>query len=448
MHDSADALSHPRVFERALVTGLGRVIPFLRGHDAAPYRDAIVRACTHYTGYDFQVEGTRNTYLFEILQATGEAGAFAAPILAALRAETNRGHASQLFGLALRFAEAGYEEARRAIYRKFDRNDTDELFLGATELIWLDGLNGFLYVAERMGRESPSDELTWMNPEYVLSEAEEQFGKDKVQQALAAAQVDNPALQEFTRAAASGDALQAPPCADRLDLTGATYERVQEVITTHASARLGVPPLSRWGRDASSEDLARAAHDLLAEADGDRLVSYLRIFGTRPFPLEPGGLFPLVHHQSNRVVAAAYSALALLAHPDVRAFALDVLGHTSACGFRRGRAVSLLVRNYERGDEALLARLLGAPRDRWEYHSIGFGALDVLKAHPTANATPALLALYERGPCSNCRLKAVELLHSRGELPDWMLDEARYDSNLDLRDSVTGWAGDREAGGP
>ena len=101
-------------FERVLGLGLGRAILFLQQHDARPYRDIILRACTHWTGYDQQVEGTRTTYLRDVLHATGHERAFVGPILAALKNATSHRDVTQLFYLALSFASDGYDEARSA----------------------------------------------------------------------------------------------------------------------------------------------------------------------------------------------------------------------------------------------------------------------------------------------------------------------------------------------
>jgi hypothetical protein len=121
--------------------GLGRAVLFLRQHDALPYRDAILHACTHWTGYDQQIEGTRTTYLRDVLDATRHEHWFVPRILAALKGVTDRRDATQLVFLALSLAKDGYDEARTALYEAFDRNDTGEAFLGFDAIIRLDGLN-------------------------------------------------------------------------------------------------------------------------------------------------------------------------------------------------------------------------------------------------------------------------------------------------------------------
>ena len=72
---------------------------------------------------------------------------------------------------------------------------------------------------------------------------------------------------------------------------------------------------------------------------------------------------------------------------------------------------------------------------RWD-SSIGFAIVDVLKENLLPELVPVLRLLYERGPCTNCRKKAIELLRQLGALPDWLLAECRYDASESLREAA------------
>jgi hypothetical protein len=100
----------------------------------------------------------------------------------------------------------------------------------------------------------------------------------------------------------------------------------------------------------------------------------------------------------------------------------------------------MLRSNLEPGDEALLIDLLTSSRGEDERHWVGSRALDVLEANPSADAVPVYFALYEHGPCTNCRKKAVERLRGLGMLPDWLLQEARYDAGEYLCEAADAWA--------
>ena len=409
--EAAPPIESPAEFERVLGLGLGRAILFLRQHDAWPYRDIILHACTHWTGYDQQVEGTRTTYLRDVLDATGHESWFVGRFLPALKNTSDRHDATQLAFLALSLAQDGYDEARSALYEKFDQNDAEEAFLGADAIIRLDKLEGFRYVAERIGSSLLADERGAVEVGSLLWEAKEAIGEEAARQMLAGAAT--PGLQAFARAVKEDDEVRSSRSARRLNLNGAPYEQVRQVILESRPTRLGVRGLGRWGENASADDLARAATDLLTEENDHRLTSYLRIFQERAFPLDPERLLTLMDHPNDRVMLAAADALSRVADPRVRARGLELLTNPEHQGSLKAAGVDLLVSNFQPGDEALLANLIRTRRDSDELHWIGMGTRDLLKANPSADALPIRMALYEYGPCSFCRYLAAQALHKR-----------------------------------
>jgi hypothetical protein len=424
-------------FQRILEIGLGRAITFLEEHDAAPYRDAILRACVHNMAYDPQVEGSRAQYMFEIVQRTGEEAFYRDGILAALMPASDEWDAHQLFDLARMFAQAGDERARQAMYDKFARDDTEEHFTGAEALIQLDGLPGLLYVANRIGETMLAGPDIWED-DYLVNVAEERCGKEEIRRALAEAQAGNPSISAYVNALEASRAQMAASAGGRRDVMKLGYDQIKQAIAEHGSRKIRIP-LTRWGRQANEADVTRAAADLLAEEDDDRLVAYLRLFGRRRFPLDPGRLLNLTRHPNDRLAGAAFKALSQIADPGVRAFALDLLSDNRVQGDRKGQAVGLLISNYEAGDVERIRQFLVEARDKVAYHSIGLDVLDVFEAHPVSEAVPILRTLYQRGPCSNCRMRSVELLHALDQVPGWMLKECSYDANLDTRAMVAEW---------
>jgi hypothetical protein len=440
-----------------LKLGLGRAIPFLRKHDARPCRDIILDACMRWTGYDQQVEGARTTYLRDVLDATGHEPAFVPRILAALKKVTERRDATQLVFLALSFAEDGYDAARTALYETFDRNDTDEPFLGYDAIIRLDGLDGLLHIADRVGAALLDSRDVLGENDWVLMnairEAQEQCGVEDIRPALERAAQENPRIRAYVNAIKTIEAEEAAQHtaqsaargerATRRDgggaSRGAPYEHIKQRIA-EASPPWSVRGLMRWGEQAGADDLARAAADLLAEQDERRLRAYLEIFRRRPFPLDVGHLLELTRHPNDRIMVGAASALSWVAHPSVRALALEIITDSSLGGWRKSWGVLLLRSNFETGDAQLLAHLLESPQEEMGYHSIGFEIVNVLRANPVPEVVPVLRLLYERGPCTNCRMEVVELLRQLGALTDWILEECRYDASEYLRTVADAWA--------
>jgi len=68
-----------------------------------------------------------------------------------------------------------------------------------------------------------------------------------------------------------------------------------------------------------------------------------------------------------------------------------------------------------------------------DFHTLGFGIRNGLQAAPfPERKKPSSISM--RRACSLCRERNVEILHQLGNLPAWMLEECKYEANLDLRE--------------
>lgn len=391
-----------------------------------------------------------------VLDETGEIGSYVEPILAAFRASTDRRDEQQLIRLASELAQDGYAEARAALYERFDRNDTIEPYSCALELVRIDGVGGLVHVAERMGAVLLDDPAALGDDDWILTSAienaEEEFGKEAVQQALERAALGSPRVRAYVqrvrdidaedaaqRAAHSASRVARPRgSSSQGGFQNTSYEQIKQQIS-EASPPWSARGLLRWGEQARADDLAQAAADLLAEQDEGRLRAYLEIFRRRPFPLDVDRLLELMRHSNDRIMAGAATALSLVADARIRALALEISADPSLEGWRKSWGVQLLRSNFETVDVPLLIQLLEAPNDEFGLHSVGFAIVDVLGANLVPEVVPVLRLLYEREPCTNCRRDAVELLRRLGALPDWLLEECRYDAGEYLREAADAW---------
>lgn len=394
-------------FAPILTIGLGRAILHLREHDAAPYRKAILHACLHSMVYDRQTEHSREQYLFDIINLTGERDFYRSHILATAASLTEVEDGDQILGLVRSFAAQGDAEARRQLYDTFAANAATDKPDGAHYLVELDGTAALLVVAERLPLE-PDD--AWY-PGYLVGLAAEREGEEATERALAEAAATSAPGAAFVAAVRQERARQHARAEERRwrrDVVE-SYDRIRQLLRENHPDAPGL--LWQWGRQATDAELALAAADLLTEEEPRRLLALAR--DTNP-----------------QTAALAIGALAKIEHPDIRALAFELL----AGG--QGQGAQLLVGNYQGGDFALIEELLTAWQDRDQIHSLGFALRDLAKAHPSPDAVEALLLLYERGPCSLCRHDVVESLEALGALPDWMVVECRHDANPDLREAM------------
>jgi hypothetical protein len=147
-------------FERLLEIGLGRTILFLKANRAAPYRDVIMHACLHNLALDKQIEGSRAGYMLDVIEQTGEKAFYRHRILSTLSSLTPNmedDDVEQIFDFARLFALQGDPDARQAIYTGFLKSISLSHCTGAATIIDLEGIQGFLYVASRLGEVALRD---------------------------------------------------------------------------------------------------------------------------------------------------------------------------------------------------------------------------------------------------------------------------------------------------
>jgi hypothetical protein len=439
-------------FERALKSGLGRAVLYVKEHPDVPYRDAILDVCLHTTVYDGQIEGSREVYLYDVIHSTNDYAWYRERILAAFTEmpPSEDSNYSHLFALVQHMAKQGEAEARETLYQKV-REDAASGWDYARDMLDLDGIPGLVFA----GSLEPIERSDW-EYELIALTLIEDFPDQANEASLRAVLSEYPqfleplleALRE--RSDPTWDErnharLQARKDEDQAEFSF-SYEELKKTI--HSATMMNGTvrrTILYWARYAIENDLRQAALDLEVEQDQTRLNTLLGIFSKRQYPLEPDRLIAIatqyvdsirerrktVHPTlPTNIAMQALNALSLIASAKVRPFALSLMDQPHLLYW----AVEMLTPNFVAEDWALLASLTeryGIPPE--DYHGLGMAVRHVFKHHPSIDAVPALLNLYEYSPCSHCRCHTVESLHSIGALPDWMIRECAHDSYADTR---------------
>ncbi len=433
-------------FRRILAAGLGRAILYLRDHDDTPYRDVILYACTHGLQFDRQSEGARSKYLLELIGCTDAQEWYHDQILIALtRTQTDPDlDADQLFAFVWQYAEEGDATARAALYVAFAANVTTRSRYareseGNVNLVELDGLKGFLFAANLLGQWLLADPEVGFS-DWALSRLEEQQGKEEVAAALRQAATANPHIAAYVNHIYGERETKS---ASRADPPAWTYEQALSRVADYAKKEHTPPAYSDlqwWGHRASDADVLRVADDLLHETDPLRLYPLISIFARCAFPLAPDRLIALARTASDaecnvwnatlaeRIAWWACRALQNVTHPAVRDLALYLIGTRHLVA----RGTGLLRSNYRDGDHLLIEDCLHRAENDEVFHSIGHDALQIYKTRPLPESVNVLILMYERDLCSHCRERSVELLDRLQALPEWMINEGRFDANEDI----------------
>lgn len=416
-------------FHRMLQLGLGRAILYARRHDVQDFRKLILDACLHCYAYDPQIEGTRASYMLDLLDLTPRREFYYDEVLNALPGSGDDWDAVQRFHFAACLAIEGDERAKRVMYESYNPGPRMGEAIGI-DFLQMDGINGLLFASEKIGAllmaTTEKVDLGWL-----LSEARETLGEQETRDALRKAGAENPRIEAYRWAEqASRNRLheRLSKCGDMIN---ATYEQLKPKLP-----EMTFSWITSWGERASDADLEQAARGLAAARNPKEQLAHLRIFARRPFPLDIQLLLTLVDVEQERLGLAAIIALSQMTHPAVRQLAFRLVEMRAKW---RGQAIELLARNFRPGDHAIALRWFEAEEDPETQHGLGRDLIDLWERYPDEETeVPMLRALYERGPCSFCREKTVRRLIERRALTEELRLECSYDANRDIRDLVKG----------
>ena len=88
--------------------------------------------------------------------------------------------------------------------------------------------------------------------------------------------------------------------------------------------------------------------------------------------------------------------------------------------------------NYQPGDYEAIAKLLTPLPDEDRLHTRLGDLLEVVQANPGVEAGDCLLFAYEHSPCSYCRGTCLRLLLTLHQVPNWVIEEARFDASPEV----------------
>ncbi|MEN6371421.1 MAG: hypothetical protein ABFD64_05335 [Armatimonadota bacterium] len=417
---------------KLLHAGMGRAVHYLLQEDLRQYRDIILDEALHNRIFDPQTECKRAEYLYSLIKHSGEEDYYREKIIDALVDVTDCADALQLFDFAVIFAEAGYERAREVAYQKFAKNDTKyEDYCGDYALIRIDGINGLLYVLDVLGAAEYEDYIS----QWLIEEAEGIAGADEVHSALVKAAAENKniaaalsiANYPYSPSFTTEEVLLVREHIMRVD-SQSRREGLEE-LTWEEAKKVEPTKLGFWAKQAPEEELIKVAEELIGASSPKDIKTYLRMFMTREFPLEPIHLMAFLDSEDEFIQNRARKILSDMEYPEVRRLFFEWYEQPE----KAWRAVRFLKENYAPGDYEFIETLLNSEKDPDSLHTICCDTLDVFKENPLPELLPALMLVYNQSPCSMCRASSVESMHSISDLPEWLIEESVYDADDGLR---------------
>ncbi|HEY1017175.1 MAG TPA: hypothetical protein VGE07_30960, partial [Herpetosiphonaceae bacterium] len=369
---------------------------------------------------------SRAAYYDGLIRHIGDAAWYEPQVRAALADLDEEMDLDHLCDWALLLAQRGDDESRRLLYACCAEAAAADSTLGAYQVMELDGLDGFLFAAKRLGAgEDPGDD-------YLLDGLEERLPQPALADALAEARRSSPQLAAYLDGVARHRAARERRHARSQAQIDLPYAELKALLAGPEPPNSFV--LTRWGARAEQDDFAAAARDLVAAYDKPAVMAGLAMFMRKPFPLDPALLFPLAWDEDADVAGRTLWALRKIEeqHPGLRRLSFDLL----EAGRQVDGAVRLFAGHFQDGDIPVLADALARASTIDELHDLELGLRDVFDEHPTAAAAPLLIDLIERGPCPLCRSGIVDYLLEDGLLPPALRDECRFDAYDAIREAV------------
>lgn len=426
----------PQEFDHAIHQGLGRAFLHVKHHGDHAVRTSLLNAIVHNLVYDSQVEGSRATWLFSIIEQTDNLPYYEEALLHHVSTLDDPWDMAQAFDLLLAFAKRGSAQAKTALYKRFKQQSQNESWLGGEQIIELDGIPGFMHVAETLGQRMQTDPDYW-DDDYLLSQTEETFGKATVQKAIEERLKTSKHLkfylEQLTRSTPAQKVLSQEERGAQIRKRWPLDKILDDIAKATEVPKQGVGyhyvVFGRYGADADIEQIFR---QLLEEERRPQLLRLLQIFRKRPLPDIPQKILDLAVGEDPALSHAAMLALSNCCDRQVHHLARKILQQAN---WERGaQALPLLIHNYQSRDIQLIQQLirrLPSGLDRTTLHGIVHGVLNVCQQHPGLH--DMLLWIYEQSPCMHCRYHAVQRLHSQNALPSQLRDECLVDGNEDIR---------------
>jgi len=436
-------------FKHDFLQGLGSAILELQTcGDPARYGDIVLYGCLRNTTYDMQCEGDRGRYLHQAAKLAGGAEAVETAVIQRFSGRFYYGHLfEQLASILYHFAEDGGENAREALYRKYDCllgelsrkrkfegycHSRDWFFWLCVRLTSLGGWSAFKRIVGDVSERLLPKDAEFFFDDWFYCDAKDKFGQKRVEAYLEKQSERSPFIREYYDTAKEREA--------RLYSDDRPVPTLAEVLADEGGNR-GL--VIYFARKASAEDLTKLVRAALSESDTKKKLTLLwpfrsRLFAGLTFPED--ALFQLLESDDERLRHTAYEIMGQKPTAKTRELALSLIHG----GEDVENGVSLLLKNIRPEDETLLYDFVKSylvdskqwdwEKKYWDWHGVFMDAvagLGVMRGRPK---TDILEYLYRNTLCGSCRWSIVRLMHRKKLLPEAVLQECRFDSNDDIRD--------------
>jgi len=413
-------------FLNSLKRGTGEAYLLVKDNPKIDFSNHIIKGALNIYAYDGQSEGDRAKYIFDIISISKQKDKIRKAVLQGLANEKeNTWNLTHLFALAKLFAEQNDNEVKQAIYDRFlicpiEGSD----WVGAYEILELDGLNGLFYVAEKFGKYIEQNPDDWQD-DWIVRRFQEENKHIKVAEELKNKAMTNNFiriyLENIKRTKASQEKHKTKPT---------TYK---DIIDEVLNSKLFIS--FRRKRNLTDEEINKIAKQLISETDISNIERLLHIFDFYKFPYDSQIILDLAKQKptnKNRIIEYAIYALKHLKSEDIRKFALDKITTTK----NPIDYLEILVSNYQSGDFKLLSKIANKTNNEHKIEQLAGIYSDIFRNNKTKECKEPHEILYYKMNCAIHRNGIVEILIENKVISDKIRQEINFDCDLETRKLV------------
>lgn len=310
-------------FKRAMQCGLGRCVSELYESDSADrYKQLVLWGCLHGLSFDTQCEGTRADYVYEMLKTYKDDSFFLAPVIEKFEKMSGENYRefSHLIELVSCFAFDGNEEAKAALYKKYDRLfavlikrrsvsgydfERDNYETVCINLTSLDGFSAYQKIAFDMGKLFLSNRYySDYRFDWFYSNSSNKFGKRKIKAFLKRGTENNKELCAFNQSLLETEQFFSKQSDSDLNVLTA-----EEAVETAGKGLITIRDKILFKRRADFSQKVKLAQAALKETDIDKKTELLSFFSGQEFPLECEELIEYAKSDNVKLSAAAFDIL-------------------------------------------------------------------------------------------------------------------------------------------
>ena len=412
-----------RHFFNSLKRGTGEAYLVVKDNPKIDFSNYIIKGALNIYAYDGQSEGNRAQYIFDIISISKQQDKIRKAVLKGLETEQDETwNLTHLFALAKLYAQQNEVEVKQAIYERFLTNPIEGSdWVGAYEILELDGLNGLFYVAERFGKYIAQNPDDWQD-DWIIKRFQEENENIEVDVELKKKAKTNKFIRIYL---------------DNIKRTKASQEKHKHKPTKYKDIIDKVlnskPHFSFFRkRNLTDDEVNQIAKRLISETDKSNIEKLLEVFDFYKFPYDSEIILNFAKQRrtsKNRIVENAIDALKYLKSKAIRNFSMDKIQTAK----NPIDYLQILVSNYKSGDFKLLSEIVNKTNNEHKIEQLSGIYTDIYKANKTKECKEPLEILYHKMNCAIHRNGIVKVLLENKVLSDKIKQQIKFDCDLNTR---------------